>query len=545
MWQSAINDELTSINDNNTWTIIPQAPQGRQLIGCRWIFKKKFGADGAVTRYKARLVAKGYAQQQGIDYDETYAPVAKFTSIRTILSLGASLDLEIHQMDVKTAFLNGDLEEDIYMKIPEGVHTNFATTSCQPVCKLNRTLYGLKQSPRMWNKKIDEYLRSRGFLGLQSDHGVYIRRSDDSVSIIVLYVNDLLLLTNSSESMKKLKTELSNKFAMTDCGEIHQFLGLRILRDRQRKLITVDQHQLTHQILNRFQMTECKSVATPLDPSRHLIKRSAEGGENKNSDDDAADPTLFRQIIGSLMYLMIGSRPDIAAAISIISQFAADPSRYHYAAAKRVIRYLKGTINYQLHLGSTDESLKLIGYCDANWGNDISTRRSTTGYLFYLSGGVISWSSKRQPTVALSSTEAEYMAITHATKEAIWLRSLMNELGYDQSTPTLIFEDNQSCIALAKNPVHHARTKHIDIQHHFIREKVKSREIELEYISTNKMIADALTKSLPKPEFIRHIRLMKLENDNADRTDNDSNIIDVNQTDRTIRHSRSDQHGRI
>ena len=509
-WREAIDSELESINENNTWTIIPkkEITPGRRPIGCKWVFKRKLNTNGEVERYKARLVAKGYAQQQGVDYDETYAPVAKFTSIRVILSIGAFLNMEIHQMDVKTAFLNGDLTEEIYMDVPEGVQATEDN-----VCKLNKTLYGLKQSPRMWNEKIDEYLRQQKFERLNSDHSIYIRQvGNGGHDIIALYVDDLILLTNTIERMKDLKDELSKKFKMTDCGELHHFLGIRVIRDRQERKLTLDQEHYAKEVITKYGMTECKVVTTPLDPSVQL---------KAANDDNYADPTLFRQIIGSLMYLMIGTRPDLAAAVSIVSQFASNPTQQHLQAAKRIIRYLKKSAEQKLHLGST--KLRLIGYSDANWGNDQNSRRSTSGYLFYY-GGLVSWSSKKQATVALSSTEAEYMALTHATKEAIWLRSLISELKTELrlTEPTLIYEDNQSCIALAKNPVQHARTKHIDIQHHFIRDKVDSKEIELAYSPTDEMIADALTKALPHPRFSKHVESMGLKYGNSSNTSNDA-----------------------
>ena len=315
-------------------------------------------------------------------------------------------------------------------------------------------------------------------------------------------MDDLFILADTIETMMNLKFALSNKFEMTDCGELHHFLGIQITRDRANRTISLSQSQLANQILSRFCMTECKPVATPLDPSIQL----------KIADKDASpvDQTLFQQIIGSLMYLMIGTRPDIAAAVSIISQFASNPTTLHHQAAKRILRYLKGTINLKLNYGDKDTKPMLIGYSDANWGNDINTRRSTTGYIFYLSGGAISWSSKRQATVALSSTEAEYMALSQTTREAIWLRTLLAELNYPQEGATTLFEDNQSAIALAKNPVHHARSKHIDIQHHYIREKIESKEIDINYMPTDAMIADALTKPLARPKFSKFVAEMGL-----------------------------------
>jgi len=499
-WRSAIENELESLRVNNTWTIVPETPPGRHPIGCKWVFKRKLHLDGTIARYKARLVAKGYSQLYGVDYEETFAPVAKFTSIRAILSIAATQDLEVHQMDVKNAFLNGDLDEEIYMTIPEGVQAPPGMSN--PVCRLNRSLYGLKQAQRVWNKKIDDHFLSEGFLRLESDHCIYIRRQDQTIIIVVLFVDDLLITANR-EMIATFKEQLCKNFAMTDCGDIHHFLGLRVIRDRTTRTITLDQEHLVDQVLSRFGMADCKPVTTPLDPSIKLTRGTTENIEDK------CDSTLFRQIVGGLMFLMTGTRPDIAAAVSIISQFFESPTDSHFAAAKRILRYIKGTRNLKLHLGNTSDTT-LVGYSDANWGNDLDTRKSTTGYLFLFSGGAISWSSKRQSTVALSTTEAEYMAITHATKEAVWLRTLLKELGYEQTGATTIYEDNQSCISLAKNPVHHARTKHIDIQHHFIREKVESKEIDVVYMPTDDMVADALTKPLPRPKFSKLVGEMGL-----------------------------------
>ena len=344
LWRKAITSELNSIKANHIWDIIPRLPPGNNLIGCRWIFKCKLNSDGTVSRYKARLVAKGYSQQYGIDYDETYAPVAKFALIRILLSIGAMLNLEIHQMDVKTAFLNGELEEEVYMAIPDGIDRNELTS--ESVCKLCRTLYGLKQSPRMWNKCIDDHLTSQGFIRSNSDHGVYVRcKNDNSIAIIALYVDDLILLTDSMPMMNELKGELKMAFEMMDCGDIHHFLGLCINRDRPNGTLTLDQGHLINQILNRFNMSDCKPVSMPLDASNHLelAIETENNSQTETACEDATliNPTLFRQITGSLMYLMTRTRPDIAIAISTISQFNSNPTNAHLQAAKRIIRYLK------------------------------------------------------------------------------------------------------------------------------------------------------------------------------------------------------------
>src|SRR5271169_1952510 len=345
-WQEAINDELKSLHHNNTWSIVPRLPKGHNLIGCRWVFKHKLDPDGNILQYKARLVAKGFTQQYGIDYDETYAPVAKFPSIRTLLAIGNSLNMEIHQMDVKTAFLNGDLDEEIYMSVPDGI-----TKNGTEVCKLNRTLYGLKQSPRMWNKKIDEFLVAKlQFTRLNADHGTYVRKTK-SFAIIAIYVDDLLILTETLMAMTELKLELKKAFEMTDCGELHYFLGISITRDRSKRLMTLDQSHLANQVLKCHGMQDCKPISMPLNPGIKLAPRieGERGSSNSNSkpmneiNSDPKNPempvdaTAYRQIIGSLMFLMTGTRPDLAVAIGFLSQFNANPTNAHMQAAKRTL----------------------------------------------------------------------------------------------------------------------------------------------------------------------------------------------------------------
>jgi hypothetical protein len=286
---------------------------------------------------------------------------------------------------------------------------------------------------------------------------------------------------------------------MTDCGPVHFYLGIQVQHLQQQ--MSLSQSHGIDQILRKFGFEDAKPVSTPLDPSVKFVQAT------EVDQCSPSEQTLFRQIIGSVMYLMLGTRPDLAAAICLISQFASNPSRAHLQAAKRLLRYLKGTSNYKLYLGlATDtqrqgQERQLYGYSDADWGSDVTTSKSVSGYVFYLSGGVVSWSSKKQTSVALSSTEAEYMALAHATQEAVWLRSLLHELGFQESSPTTIFEDNQSSIALAKNPVFHPRTKHVRIKYHFTRDKIDTNEIRLEYIPSERMVADALTKALPRPKF--------------------------------------------
>jgi transposase InsO family protein len=501
-WLEAIKSEHKSLVDNQTWELV-EKPKDRKLVSCKWVFKVKHNADGSVERYKARLVARGFTQTEGVDYHETYAPVVKMTSIRVLLSIVAIHDLELHQMDVKTAFLNGVLEEEIYMQQPEG----FVEPGKEHlVCKLKRTLYGLKQSPRVWYQTIDKFFANMGLKRVEGDYGLYVIWSEEVKCIIALYVDDLLLACNSVAYMDKVKQALHSEYDMKDLGEAKFVLGIEIERDRSRREIYLNQQHYIENVLERYRMSDCKPVSTPMESNFKLTKSSAEVNEREKQE---METVPYQSAVGSLMYAMTCTRPDIAFAVSTVSRFCSNYNSSHWAAVKRIMRYLKGTAGYRLKLGGGTEVL-LSGYCDADWAGDLDERKSTTGYAFYIGDGVVSWNSKRQQTVALSTAEAEYMAATQATKESLWLKQLLGELGLVQSQPVLIRSDNQGCIALTKNPAYHSRTKHIDIRHHFIRDSVEVGDIELRYVATDDMAADVLTKALARDKHEKHTAALGL-----------------------------------
>uniref|UniRef100_H3H9M9 CCHC-type domain-containing protein n=1 Tax=Phytophthora ramorum TaxID=164328 RepID=H3H9M9_PHYRM len=354
---------------------------------------------GLIERFKARLVAKGFSQKYGIDYDETFAPVAKFTSIRIVLSLAAKYGLKLHQMDVKTAFLNGVLDEDIYMAQPDGYVDE---DHPDHVCKLKRSLYGLKQSPRMWNQTIDDFMLKLGFKKCESDHCIYLKRDGQDMIFVALYVDDLILASSNDELLESTKHALSKRFEMTDLGELEYFLGMEIKNDHGSGKVTVRQTKFLQFILTKFGMQDSKPVKTPQDPGLKLTKNMCEGG---CQHEDTMKNVPYRSAVGALMYLMVATRPDLAAAVGVLSQFSADPCPTHWQALKRVLRYLQATPTHGLEF-LREDSLGMCGYSDADWAGDIESRRSTSGYAFMMNGGCISWRSKKQRTVALSSTEA-------------------------------------------------------------------------------------------------------------------------------------------
>lgn len=476
-WREAMNAEIDSIRKNNVYSVT-ELQEGRKAIGCKWVFKIKKDGNGNVERYKARLVAKGYSQKAGIDFNETYAPVAKFNSIRLILAIAASKSFVVHQMDVKTAFLNGDLDEDIYMEQPDGM---IGEGEEKLVWKLHKSLYGLKQAPRVWYMKLDTFLKNIGFTRCERDYSVYAEKGTGV--ILAVYVDDLIIV-GVERDVIEVKEKLASEFEMSDLGEAHWLLGMKIEIDKSG--IWISQGQYIQDVLRKFGMMECKPVGTPMEGK--LLKNQV-ADETKEKLD-----VPYRQAVGSLMYAMVGTRPDIAVAVSSVSRFLENPEQEHWIAVKRIMRYLRGTLNYGLKY-KAGMDIDLVGYCDADWAGDVQTRKSTTGYLFMLSDCCVTWNCRRQPTVALSSTEAEYMATCAAGREVMWLRGLLEEVGFAQKQTTL-FADNQSCILLAKNPVHHSRTKHIDVQHHYIRNLVEENIVDLKFVGTNDNVADVLTKPL-------------------------------------------------
>jgi transposase InsO family protein len=493
-WMKAMEAEYQSLKNHRTWDLV-DLPPGANLVGCKWIYKVKLRANGEIDRYIARLVAQGFSQKPGVDFDEVYAPVAKYKSIRTLLAIGNQFDLEIHQMDVVAAYLNGDISEDIYMKQPDGfISKNFPNK----VCKLNRSLYGLKQSGRCWNEKIDRYLKSQGYQQSDADPCIYHRTKNVGGRMVLLYigvyVDDTIFMSNDTATLHSEKAKISEEFSMDDRGEIHFILGMEIRRDRANKILTISQKQYLETVLERFGMSDCNPISTPVETGKRF--------ERLTEDAETVDVKIYQAAIGSLNYAAIATRPDISLAVGLLSQHMVRPGKEHWSGVKRILRYLKGTLDLGLKFEATSsDDFVLHGYSDADWAGCPESRKSTSGQLFKLGNSLISWRSRKQSIVALSTTEAEYVALCDATQESVWLRQLLRDIGHEQRNATTIHEDNQGAIVLSQNPKDHTRTKHIDIKFHFIREKVAGKELEVVYCGTTDMIADALTKGLPKPSF--------------------------------------------
>jgi hypothetical protein len=499
-WEQSMEEEVNSLKENNTWTLVNR-PNDRAVLTGKWVYKHKRGPNGEILRYKSRWVVRGFEQREGLDYNDTFATVVKPMSYKLLFAIAAANDLEIEQMDVKTAFLYGDIDVEVYVEQPEGFGE---IGKSDKVCKLNKALYGLKQSPRVWYFTLTNYLKTLGFEPLTADNCIFY---DGKSTYIAVFVDDLLIIGPSKPDIDGIKRKLSERFHMTDLGPCRYYLGMEVIRDRPNRTIKLSQRSYLERVLRDFDMWECnKKHDTPIDMHTKLQK-AAPGYEPK-----LAEVKWYQRAVGSLMYAMLGTRPDIAYAVSVVSRYAAKPTPTHKAAVTRILRYLRKTIDYALVFKG--ELAVLTGYSDSDWAGDYDTRKSTSGYVFSVGSATISWSSKLQATVALSTCEAEYIGQTNATKEAVWLRRLLNEVQPEttnEARATIIYCDNQGAIALAKDPQFHARTKHIDMQHHFVREKVSDGTIQLEYVDTENQVADGLTKALDKIKFERFRKAIGLE----------------------------------
>lgn len=494
-WAIAMSEEIESLHKNHTWELV-KPPSNQKIVGCKWVFKKKEGILGVeATRFKARLVAKGFTQKEGIDYNEVFSPVVKHSSIRVLLAMVAKSDLELEQLDVKTAFLHGELEETIYMRQPEG----FTVPGKEDhVCLFKKSLYGLKQSPRQWYKRFDSFMIQHGYTRCDYDACVYHRKlSDGSHIYLLLYVDDMLIASKNMSEINKLKSQLSGEFEMKDLGAAKKILGMDIHRDRKAGKLRVSQKNYIEKVLQRFGMDKAKTVSTPLAPH---FKLSAELSPQSDEEKQQMSHIPYSSAVGSVMYAMVCTRPDISHAVSVVSRYMSCPGKEHWQAVKWILRYLRGSADLCLVYDQSDCTSSVTGYVDSDYAGDLDKRRSLTGYVFTYSGGAISWKAVLQSTVALSTTEAEYMALAEAVKEALWMKGLVSSLGLQQDF-TVVFCDSQSAIHLTKNQMFHERTKHIDVRYHFVREHVTQGDIVISKVATEKNPADMLTKVIPAYKF--------------------------------------------
>ena len=510
-WAQACNEEYQSLLANGTWTLV-DPPPGALIIRNKWVFAVKTtdvtlqpGEVPTIRRFKARLVARGDSQTKGINFDETYAPVVRFISLRIILHLASVHNWEIDQGDFVSAFLNGTLRDyTIYMAQPEGYDD-----STGRVCLMRKSIYGLKQSARAWWEDLNHTLSAINLRQTTADQALWIRQ----LHFLLSHVDDVLIVGNRTE-VDSTKDHLNCHYKFKDLGPVSKYIGMVITRDRPNRRLCIDQAPYVHDILDEFQMSNCSPVSIPMDPKD---KWDPSDGALSGDVLSPAETKVYQRAIGRLMYLMVGTRPDIAYAVTKLAQFSARPSLHHWSGIIRILRYLRSHDSVRLTLGkctlpvhpSTPVPTSLVGYFDASLMDCASSRKSTGAYVFFLNGSLISWCSKRQGLVALSSTEAEFIAGTEAARELMWILGFLDSIGIPEKSP-ILFGDNKGALALARHHVYRPRTKHIHVRERYITHMVESGQCLIEYVSTRDMIADALTKPLPREPLERHARLMGL-----------------------------------
>eukprot|EP00253_Pinus_taeda_P012520 PITA_12520 len=468
-WKEAMQKEYDSLIKNDTWKLV-DPPLGTKPIGCKWVYKNKYKANCSLDKHNARLVAKCFARKEGVDYEETFAPIAKWATIRTLFALAAHNGWKVHQMDVKTAFLNGDLKENVFMSQPEG----FAMEGHEhKVCKLVKSLYGLKQALRAWYEKLTEHLLKLNFNHFDLDDAtLFVKKVGKTVLYLVVYVDDLLMIGKNESYIASIKKELGKSFEMTDLGYVHYYPGIEVTQ--HPKSIFLSEKKYIGDLLNMFGMIECNPLTTPMEQNLKLT--SIEGNEFEEA-----------------------------------TKFMQKPCEGHWSAAKRVLKYLKGTQDFGIKYTQVDD-FSLIGYSDSDFDGDKETGVSTSGYAMSLGSGAVSWRSRKQSIPANSTIEVEYVAAAEATEEIVWLRKILEDLQVKQVQSTPLMIDNTSAIKLAKNPKFHDRTKHINTKYHLTRHHVEAKTIHLCHCSTNEQIADIFTKVLGREKLERFRMILGLTN---------------------------------
>jgi hypothetical protein len=498
-WIAAMGEEYQALVDNGTWQHVA-APNDNPLLKCRWVYKIKRNESGNVIKYKARLVAKGFTQQHGVNFFETFSPVAKIQTVRLMIFLAAQLNLSMMQFDIPNAYVKAPVHEDIFMQQPEGFNTNDGT-----VLKLIKALYGTKQAGRCWNIEFTDFLISIGFQQCSHEPCLFHKAlNDDLFILLVIYVDDVLTISNSEQSIEALLIQVEAKFSITRLGFPKWFLGIRITKDDTGSIF-MDQSKAVLDLLNRFNMESANPTQFPIHDKIQLMPIK---------DPQHLTDQPFRPLNGSLMYIMVCTRPDLTVPISLLGQFMANPGSQHWNVAKRVVRYLKGTIDLSLAFQPCPDfqpSNMISAYSDSDWGKDPTDRKSFSGYVLFVGSALISWKCRKQSAVALSTAEAEYMALSLIATEVIWMRSLLSEIGFTQQGPSTIYCDNKAAIHMAINDVIGPKSKHISIKFHFIKQAIANQEIFLQYVPTADNLADFMTKPLVGQKFIKFRDALNLQ----------------------------------
>jgi hypothetical protein len=468
---------------NKTWELT-KLPPNKKAVTCKWVFKTKRKVDGSLERHKARLVARGFTQTQELDYTETFSPVVRMSTVRILLTLVAAKGWILQQLDINTTFLHGELKEEVYMTLPQGLDVQDTSN----ICQLRKSLYGLKQVSREWNHRLSSFLISFGYVQSKSDYSLFSKENQNSLTFILVYVDDLLLAGNDHSEIKEIKQQLDKEFSIKDLGNAKYFLGMELARTS--KGINLNQRKYAIDILKDAGLMDAKPCNTPID---NKMKYSKDQGTTME------DPESFRRLIGRLLYLT-HNRPNICYAVNHLSQFMQKPTDIHYQGAMKILKFVKKSPGKGLFFPA-ERDLSLRGFTDADWGGCVDSRKSTTGYCFFAGSSLVSWKSKKQQTPSKSSSKSEYRALAHGTCEIKWLLKLFKDFHIKPNLPIPLYCDNQSVVYIGNNPVFHERTKHIELDYHIVRDAVEKGMVQLIAIRSDSQVADIFTKSLARGPF--------------------------------------------
>ena len=521
-WKRAVGEEFKAHQENGTWEVVREnidqrtgmpmgaAERGAVLVGHKWVLKTKRDANGEPTRLKARLCAQEFRekglkreqrkwrQQTGQlgsgDYDEDvdlYVPIASKNAIRVVAALAARQELLIYQLDVKTAYINADLDREVYMTIPEGLEGAEGG-----VLRLKKCLYGLRTSGNRWNNLLNSDMEEMGYKRVQADPAIYVREHQGEVSYVGIIVDDVMIASKNETEYKRVLAGLSRKYKMTDEGLLEYYVGIEV--EQKPGEIILRQRGYAKKVLERFGMEECNAVETPM-----VGKYNKKMGPQTEEERSEMRQVDYRGAIGAIRYLADTTRPELDNAVTTMSRFCNDPGREHWSGVKRIMRYIKGSLNYGLRYTKDGDNngLTMYGYSDADYGGCEDTRKSVSGCIAMLAGGPVAWASRKQQCVTLSTMESEYVALTAAATELIWLRNLLGELKVPQLNPTVLYGDNVAANLQTKRPGVSRSAKHIDTKYHFIRECVSMEKLDVKHVRSSENLADVFTKALPTFTF--------------------------------------------
>jgi len=502
-WLEAMRLEFNSLTDMGTWELV-QLPPGRKVIETKWVFDLKLGGKGEILRHKARIVAKGFSQIFGIDFYEVFAPVSRYATVRFIISVSVEFGWKRIIIDVKNAFVNAPLEEEIYIDQPAGFIKKHKEDY---VYRLHKALYGLRQASREWNRYLDRFLKNIGCVPSEADPTLYVLKREEYFVLLVVYVDDILLVSNSERGFEEIIWHFEKRFEIRIMKVVEKFLGFTV--EDNGETVKIHNAPMVERLLNHFKMRDCKGASTPLACGVNL---------SHDESDVLAEATPYRQLVGSLLHLSNTVRPDICYATGYLSRYMHNPTNALWKAAKRVLRYLKQTPTMGLVYQISKDRKVISTFADADWGQEKPSRKSISGNVVLFGGALVNWRSKQQSIVALSSKEAEYISLASCIQDVIWFKKFETTLGMvmDEKVVRELFnisigEDNQSCISDAKSPVLSSYSKHVDIKYRYLVQNIENGNIGIHYVPTDEMIADAFTKNLTNSKFNQFVKMMGLE----------------------------------